>query len=80
LKVDWKQNTRNELKLNISQIQNNYLFTFPLEIEIQFSSGNRIIKTIEIKDWKTEISIPLKEKVETVRLDPAVKLLFEEIQ
>lgn len=79
LKTDWKQKTNNELNLKISQVQKNYLFTFPLEIEIQFSNGNKIIKTIEITDWKTEISIPLKEKVEDVRLDPFVKLLFEEI-
>ena len=78
--MDWKQKTNNELNLKISQIQKNYLFTFPLEIEIQFSDRSNIIITIEIKDWETEIKIPLNKKVETVLLDPSVKLLFEEIQ
>jgi aminopeptidase N len=78
LKVDWKQKTNNELNFKISQVQKNYLFTFPLEIEIQISSGNKIVKTTEINDWKTEIKIPLNEKVEAIRLDPEVKLLFEE--
>jgi len=80
LKVDWKQKPNGELNLKISQVQKNYLFTFPIEIEIQFSNGNKIVKTIEIKDWVTEINIPVKEKVENVRLDPGVKLLFEEIR
>jgi hypothetical protein len=61
-------------------MQKNYIFTFPLEIEIQFSSGNKITKTVEIKDWDNEIRIPLNEEVEAIQLDPAVKLLFEEIQ
>ncbi len=80
LKVDWKQKTNNALNLKISQVQKNYLFEFPLDIEILFRSGNKITKTIEIKDWATEIKIPLKEKVEVVQLDSEVKLLFEEIQ
>ncbi len=80
LKIDWNQKTGKDLKLKISQVQKNYHFTFPLEIEIQFSSGNKIIKTIEIKDWETEISIQLNEAVETIRFDPSVKLLFEGIR
>jgi aminopeptidase N len=80
LKVDWEQNTNSNLSLEINQVQKDYLFTFPLEIEIQFSNGTKITKTIEIKDWKTEISILPKEKVKTIRLDPSIKLLFEEIQ
>lgn len=80
LKIDWNQKTGKDLKLKISQVQKNYRFTFPLEIEIHFSSGNKIIKTTEITDWETDISIQVKEKVEAVRLDPDVKLLYEVIQ
>jgi aminopeptidase N len=80
LKVEWNQNISNELNLKIRQVQKNYLFKFPLEIEIQFINGNKIAKTIEISDWETTIKIPLNEKVEAIQLDPDVKLLFEEIQ
>jgi aminopeptidase N len=79
LTVVWKQKTNKELNLKINQVQKNYLFAFPIEIEIQFSSGSKIFKTIEIKDRETEINFQVEEKVETIRLDPDVKLLFEDL-
>jgi aminopeptidase N len=80
LKTEWKQRKNMEFNLEISQVQKDYLFTFPLEIEIQFSNGNKIVKTLEINDWKSEFKIPVNEKVESIQFDPSVKLLFEGVQ
>jgi aminopeptidase N len=80
LKVDWKQNNRKELILKIDQVQKNYLFTFPIEIEIRLKNGDKIYQILTIKDRETKIDITLNERVESIVLDPAIKLLFEEIR
>ncbi len=80
LKTEWKQIKNKELNLEISQVQKDYLFTFPLEIEILFSNGNKMVKTLEIKNWKSEFKIPVNEKVESIQFDPSVKLLFDVVQ
>jgi len=79
LKVDLNL-MKSNMALKITQVQENYLFSFPLEIEVNLINGDKIYQTIEIKDRETKINIPFDEKVEKVVLDPAVKLLFEEIQ
>ena len=80
LKTEWKQRKNMEFNLEISQVQKDYLFTFPLEIEILFSNGNKMVKTLEVKNWKSEFKISVNEKVESIQFDPTVKLLFDVVQ
>jgi len=80
LKTEWNQKLNNELNLKIKQVQENILFNFRMEIEILIDNGFKILKTIEIKDWNTEVKIPINGKITNIQLDPNIKLLFEEIQ
>lgn len=75
----WKQNPKNKLTLKINQVQPKYLFTFLLEIEIQYDNGEIEIQTIEMTG-NVSLSLKLKSKVKNIILDPNVKLLFEKIQ
>jgi aminopeptidase N len=79
LEVDWNQESNKTLKLEITQTQTDYCFSFPLEIEIQFTNGETRFEILEIDDWNFDVTIPVKEKVKLLRLDPNIKLLFEEI-
>ena len=80
LKVDWEQKSNKKLKMEISQTQADYLFYFPLEIEIQYNNGDIKSETLEIDDWTTTVTFPVEGEVKSVKLDPNVKLLFEEIK
>ena len=80
IKLTWQQKRNNDLNIRIIQIQKEYLFTFPFEIEIQLKNGQKIIESIQIEETETSVSIPLKDKIETISTDPNIKLLFEEIQ
>jgi aminopeptidase N len=66
---------RNIIILSINQTQN-FIFQFPLQLAIK-GSNRTIFKTIEIKSRKTEFSMPVNFKPETIGLDPGVNLLFE---
>ena len=79
IKVKWRQRTNKKLHLTLEQMQPESLFTFPLEIQLQLKNGKTIVKTVEINDWKSKLVFDLDEKVESVQLDPDVKLLFEEV-
>ena len=80
LKVKWEQISNTKLELTIEQIQPDYIFSFPLEIEIQYKNGDVKYKIIEINNRKTELSFLVKNRVEKIVLDPNTKLLFEEIR
>ncbi len=80
LKVDWGKKSNNKIELTVQQIQPGYIFSFLLEIEIQYKNGDVKYKTIEINNRKTELSFPVKNRVENIKLDPNTKLLFEEIR
>ncbi|NQU53118.1 MAG: M1 family metallopeptidase [Bacteroidetes bacterium] len=80
LKVDWKQKSNKKLALKINQMQAEYLFTFPLEVEVQFKSGKTRLENLNISDSKSAFYFELKNEVESVKLDPNFKLLFEKIQ
>jgi aminopeptidase N len=78
LKVEWEQKSNEKLELTVTQIQPDCIFSFPLEIEIQYKNGDAKYKTIEINKRKTELSSTAKSRVEKIVLDPNTKLLFEE--
>ena len=79
IKTDWKRDKDKTITLNISQIQENYLFHFPLEIEFVTENGESFIRKFEMDDWKKAFSFKTVGKVSAIRLDPNVKLLFEEV-
>lgn len=80
LKIDWKQKSNKKLKLEIIQTQTETLFSFPIEIEIRYKNGDRFIQNVKIVDRISSLSFPIKNDIESVFLDPNVKLLFEEVQ
>lgn len=80
IKTSWEQKKDNTVVLKIDQVQENNVFDFPLEIEVILKNRDKIFQTVEIEDRETIINIQLNEKAETIRLDPALKLLFEEIR
>lgn len=80
IKLEWEQKSDKNLVLDIKQIQENYIFSFPFEIEILLKNGDKVLQTFEIKNRETKTEIQLNEKLESIQLDPFVKLLFEEIQ
>jgi len=76
LDFSWEQTNKN-VNITVRQTQENYLFQFPLEIELKYKNGTSEIKTIQINDREVHFSIPAKNKVKEAVLDPEVKLLFE---
>lgn len=61
-------------KIQIHQRQK-YLFDFDLEIEITYKGGEKEIVTIPVKDSETHFSTT--KKIDSIRIDPHVKLLFD---
>ena len=77
--IQWRQRASKKLILTLKQVQPETLFTFPLEIQFQLKNGKTMVKTVEITDWKNKLVFDLENNVESVQLDPDVKLLFEEM-
>ncbi len=80
LKFDWKQNGKNHLFMHLKQMQPQYLFNFPVEIEIVYEDGNRETKELMIDSREKEFWFKMNQKVEAINIDPNVKLLFEQLQ
>jgi len=80
LTVGWKQKSNKKIKLEIRQTQLNYLFSFPLEIEIFYKSGESKLEILQIDDWSTVATIPVNGEVKLIKLDPNVRLLFDELK
>ncbi len=77
LKWKWRQNSNGKIKLNIKQVQKNYVFHFPLELELLSEDGKSRITTINISERKTITILESGQKVKDIQLDPNVKLLFD---
>ncbi|HUP12532.1 MAG TPA: M1 family metallopeptidase, partial [Niastella sp.] len=73
LEVIWKYNVAKKIVGITVRQQQETLFQFPLEIQIDRS----LTKNIAITNRETKVSIPLKKKPATITLDPQVNLLFE---
>jgi aminopeptidase N len=73
LNVTWKYNAVKKL-IDITVIQQQeVMFQFPLEIQVD----GALTKQIAITDRETRVSIPYTKKPATVILDPQINLLFE---
>jgi aminopeptidase N len=76
LDMNWEQ-IKEKLNLTIQQRQEEFLFQFPFDIELYYEDGSTEIKTFQIDKRELSLSIPVKNKVMELIIDPEVKLLFE---
>jgi len=78
LDLSWEQ-SRDQLHISIDQTQPEYLFRFPLELEIFYMDGTSEFITLKIKQKpnKQRFRRRTKSKIKKLNLDPNVKLLFE---
>ncbi len=78
LKINWKYLAKEKkIKLDIQQTQNETVFNMPLEIEMWFPSGKRIITPVNITAKVQSFLLPATEKPVHINLDPKISLLFE---
>lgn len=80
IKTEWEQDNNKTVTLNISQTQENYLFHFPLEIEFKMENGESAISRFDIDEQVKQFIFKPEEKTTIIKLDPNIKLLFEEVQ
>ena len=80
LKVEWEQIPSNKIEFTVQQIQPDYLFDFPLEIEIQYKNGDTKYEIIQIDSREKEVSFSVQTDIKNIVLDPNMKLLFEEVE
>jgi len=78
LDLRWEQ-SKDKLHISIDQTQPEYLFRFPLELEIFYMDGTSEFLTLQInqKPKEQRFRIGKKSKIKKLNLDPNVKLLFE---
>ncbi|WP_346858189.1 M1 family metallopeptidase [uncultured Draconibacterium sp.] len=76
LNVNWEQ-VKENLHLTIQQNQTDYLFQFPIDIELFYEDGTTEMKILRIDKRELSLSVPVKNKVKKLIIDPEVKLLFE---
>ena len=73
LDITWKYNaTKKAIDITVIQ-QQETIFQFPLEVQIESS----LLKNTYITNRETRLSIPFVKKPATVTVDPQVNLLFE---
>ena len=78
LHTSWKYNEKKKtLSITVEQ-QQDYLFSFPLQLLIESVYGKEI-KTMDIKDKTTVFSFSLPAPPSGVTIDPNTDLLFEDV-
>jgi aminopeptidase N len=75
LVVKWKARS-NKVKVTIEQVQKQYLFNFPLDIQFNLANGSTIIKTIQMTSKKSTFLLE-GAKVKSIEIDPDAWLLYE---
>ena len=76
LSARWKKRGK-KIVLTISQHQEQYVFAFPLEVEIKNNSGKLVRKRLTINASEQAFTFDLPFKPEEIVLDPDTWLLFE---
>jgi aminopeptidase N len=76
LKWGWKYK-KGKLQISVKQLQKHHMFTFPIEFGVKTGDDIKII-SFDAKNVKETFEIVLKNKPESVVIDPEVWLLFEE--
>ena len=73
-----KQNNGSITQIKIIQEQENFIYSFPLEIELNYKDGSKELKVIDVYSKTTEFQS--NKRIDTITLDPMVKLLFEKVK
>ncbi len=74
IKTEWSWNReKKEASITVTQKQD-YLFTFPLELEIKHAGGSEIIK-LSVTERDSEIILPMTSEPIEVITDPNIRLL-----
>jgi len=76
LSSNWKQK-RSKVELTILQHQEQYIFEFPLEVEITGNSGESLRKTLQVNASDQAFTIEVPFKAKQIHLDPDTWLLYE---
>ncbi len=80
LEVIWDYDAKKqELLLHIQQMQQGTVFQFPLEVAITDDNGETRMKQLYIQQQDQNFIIKIESAPKSVRLDPEVKLLQENI-
>lgn len=78
LKLSWKYLSKEKkIQATLIQIQNGAAFNLPIEVEISFADGKKIIKRLMVDNQSKKVDWPVTGKPVSIRLDPKVSLLFE---
>ena len=78
LALAWTYN-KGTLSITVNQKQAQ-LFEFPLEVMVRLEDKTTLVKTIQVKGSTELLSITVEGKPLGVSLDPATRLLFEEVK
>jgi aminopeptidase N len=76
LSNSWKQKG-NKMEITICQKQEQFVFAFPLEVEISGKKGKSIRQKLDIRSAEQTFIIDLPFKAKEILLDPDTWLLFE---
>jgi aminopeptidase N len=78
IRTEWTSDLNSgTVKITVTQVQD-YIFIFPLELEIKSQNSSEIIK-LDVTERVTEISLPLSTEPTEVITDPYIRLLFRPI-
>ena len=76
LKWGWKYN-KGKLKISVKQLQKQHTFKFPIEFGIKTGDDMEIV-SFDVEGDSQSFEVALKDKPESVIIDPEYWLLFEE--
>lgn len=79
LAFEWKQVKRKKIVLNVKQLQDGQPFIFPLELELKTQEGKTLRKKVNINSKDQRFTLKVKANIQSVKLDPDCRLLYEEI-
>jgi hypothetical protein len=73
----WLYTAGKSLRLTVTQLQAERIFSLPLEIGIRSVSGPTLFKTLQLDRKVTVVTIPYNSRPAGIRLDPHCNTLFE---
>ncbi|MGB3006140.1 MAG: M1 family metallopeptidase, partial [Chitinophagaceae bacterium] len=78
LDITWKYiQKEKKIQVTVLQTQQGVVFNLPLDFEITFTDGKKIIKQILLDNQSIKADWPVNSKPVTLKSDPYVSLLFE---
>lgn len=67
-----------DINLTLEQVQDHFIFDFPIEVEYMDRKGNKKSKIVEMNQKK--MSVNFKGNADSIKLDPNVNLLYKEVE